>query len=80
MWDGLLNKIYKYIKIVMPYEKFSQLQKDEQAWIRQRDSEIVQAAKEWEGGSGSTMAQNCAGLEATKERCYYLISLLDDMD
>ena len=80
MWDKLLNEIYQYIKSVMPYEKFSRLQKDERNWIKEKDSKIVQAAKEWEGGSGSPMAQNYAGLEATKERCYYLISLLDNMN
>ena len=38
---------------------------------------IDEASAEWEGGSGEPMARNMTAARYTKDRCYYLISLIN---
>ena len=76
-WDELLNEVYQYLKTIMPKDEFVALEKDELKWIEEKENAMSKAAAEWEGGSGAPMAVNMAGTEYTKERCYYLISLIN---
>ena len=75
-WDSLLNEVYQYLKATMSSEDFASLEADEIEWIKDKEKGIAEAAAEWEGGSGEPMARNSAGAKYTKERCYYLISLI----
>lgn len=75
-WDNLLNEVYQYLKTIMPASQFSKLQEDEKNWVAIKENAIEEAGAEWAGGSGEPMARNCAGIQHTKERCYYLISLI----
>ena len=52
------------------------LEAEEAAWIQTKESAIEAAGAEWEGGSGEPLARNAAGIQYTRERCYYLISLV----
>lgn len=76
-WDTLLNDVYQYLKKTMPSAEFKKLQNDELRWIKEKDAAIEAAGAEWSGGTGEPMARNLAGIEYTKERCYYLISLIN---
>lgn len=76
-WDSLLNEVYQYLKTIMSDSEFKQLQKDEIAWIAKKEKAIEEAGAEWEGGSGEPMARNMTGIQYTRERCYYLISLIN---
>lgn len=76
-WDNLLNEIYQYLKSTMSDSVFKQLQKDEHAWVQEKENAIAEAAIEWGSGTGSVMAQNCTAIEYTADRCYYLISLIN---
>lgn len=75
-WDRLLNEIYGYLKETMSQSEFTALQKDEQNWIKQKENAINEAGKEYEGGSMAPLARNSVGIEYTKERCEYLLSLI----
>lgn len=75
-WDRLLNEIYGYLKETMSQSEFAALQKDEQNWIKQKENAINEAGKEYEGGSMAPLARNSVGIEYTKERCEYLLSLI----
>ena len=49
-------------------------------WIEKSfdiENAIKKEAEAWEGGSGETMAKNMTAIDYTKERCYYLISLIN---
>ena len=76
-WDVLLNEVYQYLKTIMSDSEFNQLQESEISWIAEKEKAIKAAGAEWEGGSGEPMARNMTAIQYTKERCYYLISLID---
>ncbi len=76
-WDTLLNEVYQYLKTIMSGSEFKQLQENEIAWIAEKEQAIKAAGAEWEGGSGEAMARNMTAIQYTKERCYYLISLIN---
>ena len=76
-WDVLLNDVYKYLKTIMTKSDFKKLEQEELNWIRQKEAAIEAAAKDWQGGSGEPMARNMTGIDYTKDRCYYLISLIN---
>ena len=52
------------------------LEKDELLWIAEKEAAIEEAAKYWEGGSGEAMVRNVTASDYTKDRCYYLISIV----
>jgi len=61
----------------MTKSDFKKLEQEELNWIRQKEAAIEAAAKDWQGGSGEPMARNMTGIDYTKDRCYYLISLIN---
>ena len=75
-WDALLNDVYKHLKSTLSSSEFNKLQKDELAWIKEKEAAIEEAAADWAGGSGEPMIRNSVATDYTKERCYYLISLV----
>ena len=75
-WDVLLNDVYQYLKTIMPNDEFKQLEKDELNWIKEKEKATKDASAEWGGGSGEPMARYGTASRYTKERCYYLISLI----
>lgn len=75
-WDELLNEIYTYLGDNMNKKDFAALEEDELLWIAEKEAAIEEAAKEWEGGSGETMIRNGTASSYTKDRCYYLISIV----
>jgi len=76
-WDVLLNEVYRYLKTVMSDSDFKKLQDDEIAWIAEKESAIAKEGALWKGGSGEIAARNMTAIRFTKDRCYYLISLID---
>ena len=77
-WDDLLNDVYKYLKQTMPKGEFEKLEKDEVAWIKEKEVAIESESASWRGGSAEAGIKHGVGIRYTKERCYYLISLIDD--
>ena len=75
-WDALLNDVYQHLKSTLPASEFKALKNDELAWIKEKDAAIEREAAEWEGGSAEAMIRNSVATNYTKERCYYLISLV----
>ncbi len=75
-WDALLNEVYRYLESTMDAEAFAALEAEEIAWIQEKESAIEAAGNAWKGGSAEALARNAEGIEYTRERCYYLISLI----
>jgi len=71
--DNLLNEIYKYLQKNMAKDEFEKLKQDEINWIKFKEK-IKEGGDSWRG---CTIKE----LEAkyTRERCYYLISLIDEL-
>ena len=75
-WDELLNEIYTYLSDNMDKDDFAALEEDELLWIAEKEAAVEEAAKYWEGGSGESMIRSGTASDYTKERCYYLISIV----
>ena len=75
-WDVLLNDVYKYLKTIKSSSEFKVIEKDEIAWIKQKEAAIEKSANEFYGGSMAPLAANMTAIEYTKQRCEYLISLI----
>lgn len=76
-WDVLLNDIYRYLKSTMSTSEFKALEADEIKWITEKENAIKAAGAEYEGGSMQPLVENTTATAYTKDRCYYLISLID---
>ena len=77
-WDVLLNEVYRHLKSVMPDSEFKQLEADEIKWIKEKEAAIANAVAPVKGGTAEPMARYGTGIEYTRDRCYYLISLITD--
>lgn len=75
-WDNLLNDVYQYLKKTLPADEFKALKNDEIRWIKKKEAAIAEAEAEYYGGSMRPLMMNGVGIEYTKERCAYLISLI----
>ena len=70
--DELLNEIYVYLRNHMDKDEFEKLKQDEIKWIQLKEN--IKKVRKYTGCS-------IEGMEAkyTVERCYYLISLIDEL-
>jgi len=75
-WDDILNEVYTYLQDTMLSDEFEELKTDEIEWIKEKEAAVEAEGRNWEGGSGAPMAKNMVATDYTKERCYYLISLI----
>lgn len=72
LYDDELNNIYQFIKANTPANKFEQIQKDELAWIQEKNNKLNEIAST--GGTIVPLNVNAADTSMTKERCLYLIN------
>lgn len=77
-WDKLLNKIYQYLKSIMIQTEFEDLQVDERNWVSRKEKDVKKFADECTLGSAAVMEINSYESRITEERCYYLLSKLDE--
>ncbi|EOU1487167.1 MAG: lysozyme inhibitor LprI family protein [Clostridium perfringens] len=73
LYDNELNQIYDYLKQNLSKEKAKELEKSEMAWIKEKESNIAEIRKQYEGGSITPLMVNSEVAKESKERCYYLI-------
>lgn len=73
LYDAELNEIYDYLKQNLSKEKSKELEKSEMAWIKEKESNIAEIKKQYEGGSVTPLMVNSEVAKESKERCYYLI-------
>ncbi|MGU8452420.1 lysozyme inhibitor LprI family protein [Clostridium perfringens] len=73
LYDNELNEIYDYLKQNLSKEKAKELEKSEMAWIKEKESNIAEIKKQYEGGSVTPLMVNSEVAKESKERCYYLI-------
>lgn len=76
-WDLLLNDVYNFLKSTKSSTEFESIKNDEIAWIKEKEAAIESSRNEFAGGSMAPFAANTTAIEYTKERCYYLISLIN---
>ena len=76
LWDSELNRLWKVLKEMKDADSFSALRKEQRNWISQKETAVKAAGKEWEGGSMQAMAENSKAAGMTRDRVYYLLSLI----
>lgn len=74
LWDDELNVIYSELKSQLSKEKMTALQKEEAAWIKQKEANAEKSAKKYEGGTLSAVDGTGSLVKDTRERCYYLVN------
>ena len=72
LWDDELNSIWKRLD----EDTKAELLDEERAWIKEKESKIEEAGKDWEGGSGQPLAENTEGADLTRARVYELAEYL----
>ena len=72
LWDDELNSIWKRLD----EDTKAELLDEEGAWIKEKESKIEEAGKDWEGGSGQPLAENTEGADLTRARVYELAEYL----
>ena len=73
LYDNELNQIYDYLKQNLSKEKSKELEKSEMAWIKEKESNIAEIKKQYEGGSVTPLMVNSEVAKESKERCYSFI-------
>lgn len=73
-WDKALNEIYGTLKQTLSKDKMDALQKEELAWINERDQKALDAANVYKGGTEENVAYGMSLAESTKNRCYELVN------
>lgn len=68
-WDVLLNDVYQYLKGIMSSSDSKALEADELNWIVAKEAEMKTVSDQ--------TSKNLIGISYTKDRCYYLISLIN---
>lgn len=73
IWNMEMNVLYSEIAEVLSEEAKSNLESDQQAWLKNRDIKAEEAAKKYSGGSLEGVEYTAALAESTRERTYYLV-------
>lgn len=76
-WDSLLNDVYQYLKTIKTSSEFETIKSDEVAWIKKKEAAVEASRSEYAGGSMAPLAANTTAIKYTKDRCNYLISLIN---
>ncbi len=72
LWDSELNDIYNAILDRLDQEESEELVKEERAWMKERDSQAMEAAKKSAGGSSESIEYTISLMESTRQRAYEL--------
>lgn len=72
LWDSELNDIYNAVLDRLGQEESEELVKEERAWLKERDSLAMDAAKKSAGGSSESLEYTMSLIESTRQRAYEL--------
>lgn len=75
LWDSELNSIYSELLKRLGDEQAESLVTSQREWLRTRDAQAVEAAKNSAGGSRESVDYTSSLAESTRTRAYELVSL-----
>lgn len=75
LWDSELNAIYNEILKHLDEEQTQKLVSAERQWMKNRDADAVEAAKNSAGGSLESVEYTASLASSTRSRAYELVSL-----
>ena len=75
LWDSELNAIYNEILKHLDEEQTQELVSAERQWMKNRDADAVEAAKNSAGGSLESVEYTASLASSTRARAYELVSL-----
>lgn len=75
LWDHELNIIYGAVLDQMDEEAAQKLVEEERIWMKQRDSDAMEAAKKFSGGTMEGLEYTASLAESTKARAYELVEV-----
>ena len=80
LWDDCLNELWGVLGKTLSSDEMDKLTEEEQTWITDKDNQIAEAGKEYEGGSIQPMIESMKGAELTEKRVRELIKLIPGGD
>ena len=72
-WEKLMKEMLSYLKANMPEEDYSTIDAEQKKCEKEAEDKANEASKDWEGGSGETMARYSAYTEVWSKRCRALL-------
>ena len=72
-WEKLMKEMLSYLKANMPEEDYSAIDAEQKKCEKEAEDKANEASKDWEGGSGETMARYSAYTEVWSKRCRTLL-------
>ena len=76
VWDGVLNELWKNVKLMLDVEQWNNLLEEQRTWIAEKEAEVKLAGEEVGGGSLAPLVANQRAAKLTRERVYELASYL----
>lgn len=72
-WEKLMKELLSYLKANLPKEDYSVIDAEQKKCEKEAENKANEASKDWEGGSGETMARYSAYTEVWSKRCRALL-------
>ena len=72
-WEKLMKEMLSYLKESLSDEDYSVIDAEQKKCEKEAENKADEAAKDWEGGSGETMARYSAYTEIWSKRCRILL-------
>ena len=72
-WEKLMKEMLSYMKDNLSEEDYSAIEAEQKKCEKEAENKANEAAKDWEGGSGETMARYSAYTEVWSKRCRALV-------
>ena len=72
-WENLMKEMLAYLKANLSDEDYSAIDAEQKKVVEEAEKKANQASKDWEGGSGETMAKYSAYTEVWSKRCKVLL-------
>ena len=73
-WNLEMNSIYGTILKLLDEESSASLEKEQQAWLKNRDTRAEESARKYSGGSLEGVEYTASLAESTRERTYDLVA------
>lgn len=72
-WESLMKEMLSYLKNNLTDEDYSVINAEQEKSMKEAEAKAKEASKDWEGGSGETMARNSAYTEVWSKRSRALL-------
>lgn len=77
LWDDALNELWAELKVNLAEEDFAGLEEQQLIWVTEKETNVEETAKDFEGGSMCPLVVNTTAARITEERVHQLYDVLN---